>query len=782
MSKGPAVGIFRQAAGAWIVLIVAWGVVAVGGLFWLAGGIANWFTGHGLSGPAFDFQFGRNLFDKGPSRLWPDTPVILIAVVFGLELVTIGIPVAILVVNASRRQRGGGEALRSLAAEQHLVDLTPAGVRRRALALRPALHDEMTSSRERKNLPLSEAGVPLGELQPRGPELRASWEDVALAIMAPRSGKTTAVAIPAILEAPGAAVVTSNKADVWAATWEIRERETGEQAWVFDPQRITYMPHTWWWNPLKGVRSFDAALRLATHFMQEVEQEEGGDEAFWVSAASDVLTALFLAAGLMYDVQDKRGDPEPRQGSLYDVYGWLSDPLNPEPVEILKARDQATAASLDARQTSADDTREGIFEYARTACRCLRSPLIMRWVIPPHIQLQGVMDDDDSSLGSIGLDDLRGDVEFDPVGFARTRQTMYLLSKDGAGGAAPLVAALTDRIMVEATREAERQYRGRLDPPMVVVLDEAANICKIADLPALYSHMGSRGIFVLTILQSRPQAREVWGRGFETMWSAATIKLIGAGIDDPELADDISRLVGDHDISVRSVSTGAGGSYSESIALRKEAIMSTSSVRAMPKGTAILLATGALPASLKLLPWFEGPRRDEIREATRYAQKAMEDAARPARDQPSADELVTVNASRGNGGKGGDGGDVDLRSPAVHLDKPSDDDPRTRTSEQPVLVTSPAAAAGPAAAARAARAPIPLPPGPVPPASAPSTSASTGRTIPVYSQEGEHLGRTTVADDATQDLSEPIASARQRRPPPPEAPAARRAWWRSKRR
>ncbi len=35
---------------------------------------------------------------------------------------------------------------------------------------------------------------------------------------------------------------------------------------------------------------------------------------------------------------------------------------------------------------------------------------------------------------------------------------------------------------------------GRLDPPMVVVLDEAANICRIADLPELYSHLGSRGM------------------------------------------------------------------------------------------------------------------------------------------------------------------------------------------------------------------------------------------------------------------------------------------------
>ena len=53
--------------------------------------------------------------------------------------------------------------------------------------------------------------------------------------------------------------------------------------------------------------------------------------------------------------------------------------------------------------------------------------------------------------------------------------------------------------MQDATRLAERRG-GRLDPPMVAVLDEAANICKIADLPQLYSHLGSRGIIPVTIL------------------------------------------------------------------------------------------------------------------------------------------------------------------------------------------------------------------------------------------------------------------------------------------
>jgi type IV secretory pathway TraG/TraD family ATPase VirD4 len=71
----------------------------------------------------------------------------------------------------------------------------------------------------------------------------------------------------------------------------------------------------------------------------------------------------------------------------------------------------------------------------------------------------------------------------------------------------------------------------------------------------LYSHLGSRGIATWTILQSRAQGERVWGKtGFAALWSAATVKMIGSGIDDAGFAEDISRLIGDHDVPVRTTS------------------------------------------------------------------------------------------------------------------------------------------------------------------------------------------------------------------------------------
>jgi type IV secretory pathway TraG/TraD family ATPase VirD4 len=196
---------------------------------------------------------------------------------------------------------------------------------------------------------------------------------------------------------------------------------------------------------------------------------------------------------------------------------------------------------------------------------------------------------------------------------------LYLLSKDGAGAAAPLVAALTDRVMREATRAAERRG-GRLDPPLLVVLDEAANVCRISDLPELYSHFGSRGITPITILQSYKQGVRVWGEhGMDALWSAATVKLIGAGLDDARLAEDISRLVGDHDVAVRSVTSGDRSS-SENISLRRQRILGAEDIRALPRGTALLLATGCKPALLDLAPWYSGEHADKVESAASSAQ------------------------------------------------------------------------------------------------------------------------------------------------------------------
>ena len=346
----------------------------------------------------------------------------------------------------------------------------------------------------------AQAGLNLGQLMRaggrRGAAVYASWEDTVVAFMAPRSGKTTTQAIPFVLSAPGPVIATSNKSDLWAATAALREQATGGRVWLFDPQHITYQPQTWWWNLLEHLHTVEEAHRLAGHFVLTVADENRRD--LWGPAAQDLLSALFLAAasaGL----------------TLHDVAGWLNEPAVPTPAELLMdagftchGRLAARRAERRGRDPGRDlpdraDRRQGDDRPARS------------WPGSPHPR-RGILP------------------VFDPDAFAASRDTLYLLSKSRSA-AAPLIAALSDTAMRAAERHAER-LGGRLDPPLVVPLDEAANICRIADLPDLYSHLGSRGIIPVTILQSYEQGVTVWGEhGMAALWGAATKKIIGAGVE-----------------------------------------------------------------------------------------------------------------------------------------------------------------------------------------------------------------------------------------------------------
>jgi type IV secretory pathway TraG/TraD family ATPase VirD4 len=580
------------------VLIGAWLLVAVCGLIWAAARLAAGITG-GTTEP-FGIKFAGDLGHGRTQQAWPHTSSVAVAV----ATVLLTLCVAALVISVAwvmaQWRPVPGDPVATLARNPRMRALTHRVGARTASGLRRSLAGEVP-----RGIDPADVGLALGRLlRPggrSGPTVYATWEDTVVAFMAPRTGKTTAQAIPFVLSAPGAVIATSNKADLWAATAVPRAIATGGRVWLFDPQRITWQPQAFWWDLLRGLRTVEDAHRLAGHFVLTVADEHRRD--LWGPAAQDLLAALFLAAA-------SSGQ------TLHDVAAWLTEPAVPTPVELLAdAGFTAVAASLRGAQNGAPETRDGIYQTARTAAKAMNDPEIMAWVTPPQHGLLPVFDAEDFAVG---------------------RDTLYLLSKSRSA-AAPLIAALSDTAMRAAERRAER-LGGRLDPPMVVPLDEAANICRIADLPDLYSHLGSRGITPVTILQSYEQGVTVWGEhGMAALWGAATKKIIGAGVDSPRLARDLATLIGQHDVPVRSLNYG-DGRVSETVSLRRQDILEPAAIRALPPGTALLLATGIKPALIRTTPWYAGPRAAEITAAVAEAQQQIREHAIQAdawyRDQP----------------------------------------------------------------------------------------------------------------------------------------------------
>lgn len=426
-------------------------------------------------------------------------------------------------------------------------------------------------------------GVALGRTVARRQRLYASWEDVMTLIAGPRTGKTLCYAIPAIVAAPGAVIATSNKRDLVDATRDVRSSHG--PVWVFDPQGIVDEQPTWWWDPLSYVTDEVKAATLADHFAAASRTAGAKADAFFDSAGRDLLAGLLLAAAL---------DHRP----ITEVYRWLTRPNDDAAIEILNSHGYPLTADQVAGQIEAPDKqRGGVYGTAQQMASCLTNRAVQRWITDPS----------------------GGRPHFDPAALVRDGGTLYSLSREGRGTAGPLVTALTVAVVEAAEDHAKTQPQGRLQQPMLGVLDEAANVCRWRDLPDLYSHYGSRGIVLLTILQSWSQGEEVWGKaGINKLWSASNVAMYAGGVKEEAFLEQLSKLVGSYDKVTRSVSSRGsasmwGSGVQTSRQLNRERIFDVDDLASLPKGRAVVLSSGNRATLVETLPWTTGHHAAAIR-------------------------------------------------------------------------------------------------------------------------------------------------------------------------
>jgi type IV secretory pathway TraG/TraD family ATPase VirD4 len=81
-------------------------------------------------------------------------------------------------------------------------------------------------------------------------------------------------------------------------------------------------------------------------------------------------------------------------------------------------------------------------------------------------------------------------------------------------------------------------------------------------------------------------------------------------------------MIGDRDVQTVSVSTSESGK-STSVSMRTERTLPPDAIRALPKGRALLFATGIRPVMLNLRPWYKEPAARVIGPASAAATKAI---------------------------------------------------------------------------------------------------------------------------------------------------------------
>jgi type IV secretion system protein VirD4 len=172
-------------------------------------------------------------------------------------------------------------------------------------------------------------------------------------------------------------------------------------------------------------------------------------------------------------------------------------------------------------------------------------------------------------------------------------------------------SALTQQVLAHAFAQATRSGKP-LDPPLLVVLDEAAHIAPLPELDGLAATCASHGIQLVTVWQDLAQVRARYGSRAPTVLNNHRAKLFLPGIADPDTLDYASRLIGDEEITVPSVTRDPTGGRSTTSSRGPRRLLPPEDLRCLRRGDAVLVYGTLPPARLRLRPWWASaprPRR-----------------------------------------------------------------------------------------------------------------------------------------------------------------------------
>ena len=560
-------------------------VVVIGALWallWAGACLSARLSGSAAPRPALVPPFAAFAHLADPGMAWPSS--VGPAAVYWTSTLALAIAAAGVLtgsVGLVRSHSSGGTVLTTLPGTAGRVEVRRATGTRRLLKQAATLRPSLRSSRP------EDVGYVLG--RSRGLTCYCSVEDSAVVLGPPRSGKGLHLAIPMILDAPGAVISTSTRPDNLTATLHHR-RAAGPVA-VFDPQGLAPgIPSKTRWSPIRGCEDPHVAMTRA-RALTAGTAEGVTDANYWQASAELAVRCLLHAAAL-----DGR--------TPTDLYRWsLAAVEAREAVMILGTHPGAAPSwhqALESIFSTDPRQRDSVWSMVTITFACLGDPKVLDAVSPAPTE------------------------HFDPEAFLTQLGTIYLLgTSTGSSTTAGLVGALVEDVVETARRIAARSPGARLDPPLSLILDEAANY-PLPSLPSLMSDGGGTGISTVVVLQSLAQARAVWGEhAAAAIWDAAIVKVILGGGSNARDLEDLSRLVGQRTERTTSTSTGPHGARSTSVSTTQVPILEPAKLRTLPFGTAILLLRSAPPIVLTLRPWTARHDADELTAGRRRLEEAI---------------------------------------------------------------------------------------------------------------------------------------------------------------
>lgn len=381
----------------------------------------------------------------------------------------------------------------------------------------------------------------------------ARLEDQVLVCAAPRTGKSGIIA-DRILDHPGPVLATSTRADLYESTAGARARRG--PVWTFNPQDVGGAPSTLKWDLLGPCKDLVMARRMASW----LKVPEIGGDLQWFQQKGDVaLMALLWAAAVTGH-------------TILDVYEWVQLHGHATCLEILASHPGST------RQMFAVARR--MFEENRTSGSIRDTiDLTLSWAILPGLAA--------AVTPAPGAGFSAGD-------FTASCGTLYLIaSGDDDSPVTPLFRALASWVHYEAGQAGSRARHKRLDPPLLMALDEVTQVCPV-DLPVMLSDSAGKGVLMTAVCHSVSQLEGRWGKhGAGTIWSTCGTKVLLGSISDPDTLDRASKLCG-------TVKAGDG----------QEPVVPAELLRMLPDWRALVIRMNLSPVIVKVRPaWRRLPYR-----------------------------------------------------------------------------------------------------------------------------------------------------------------------------
>ena len=454
-------------------------------------------------------------------------------------------------------------------------------------------------SRRRLRMDPRDVGWRIGTAhEPRGGELWVPWDRTSGVIGPQGSGKTLDLLTPALLEAPGAALVTLTKTEDLLLS--LTSRAAGDRPCVvLDPFGLTeglLDPPTrssststssstssvrvaceLVWDPIEGCVDPMVAERRAKAFCAgtvkgAIHGGAGDDSArFYAAEAAKVLQSYFHAAALT-------------GRTLEDVLRWVANPMaTTDPAEILREHPHAAPfwhgllqGALHGDDRTAGNTTTtvqqamSLFFQAEIRNRCIPGPG------RPATNLAEVI---------------------------RRGGTIYLLGReDPYASASPLMTAVAEQVLDTGLALANSSpYGGRLCPPLLACLDELPST---APLPTLRTRMANEralGLSFIYAAQTRAQLTSIFGeQEARAVLGLTNVLLMFGGSKDVAFNQEVSDLLGTVRVSRTSWQTGGYHGGGRTVSGEDIPILRPEEVRQLPERHALVIAENGKPIIARL--------------------------------------------------------------------------------------------------------------------------------------------------------------------------------------